>query len=260
MGHFVLEPVLPTVEVGQEIQFTGYNFYSNERLSIWATAPDNAVISGRFTDANDRGEISFSFRVPRDAIGGRWAMTVRGDRSKTPVIALFTVYGRSPETAERQANVSPPIGPPGTVFTFVARGYKASERVSYWFTDPDNNVPESHHRGADPDRNGRIKIEWTAPPDAKPGRWVITMQGYESTVARAIPFTIRGPDPQPLPPTATPFPTSPPPPTATLLPTSPPPPTATPTTAPQPGESQPQPGDTRETSDIPPDALFPLQR
>jgi hypothetical protein len=41
------------------------------------------------------------------------------------------------------------------------------------------------------DSKGVIAFRWSLPADAEPGRWVMTMQGYDSGVARAIAFDVR---------------------------------------------------------------------
>ncbi|NJN67036.1 MAG: hypothetical protein HC884_10165 [Chloroflexaceae bacterium] len=191
-GDFTLEPVQPSVSAGQRITFVATNFLPHERVSTWATTPTQAVIRGAYAEANRDGNLSFSFEVPHDAVGGRWAMTVRGDESKVPVVTLFEVYGRSPDAADFQAKVAPEAGPPGTTFAFAATGFDSDEKVSYWVTAPDGEVYDSRHRAESPNKHGRIDFKWQSPPDAMLGTWVMTMQGYDSGVARAIPFRIQG--------------------------------------------------------------------
>jgi hypothetical protein len=188
---YTLEPAQPTVEAGQIITFAGGGFTPGERVVTWATAPDQAVIGGNYANANSAGAIEFGFRVPSNALGGRWAMTAYGLASKTPVVAAFDVLGRSPDTANPQAAVAPSSGPPGTTFAFAAFGYDGKEKISYWFTAPDGKLYAAYPERAKSDRDGRVDITWTAPGDAQPGAWVITIQGLQSNVARAVPFEIR---------------------------------------------------------------------
>ncbi|MFL5807584.1 MAG: hypothetical protein ACJ8CR_38390, partial [Roseiflexaceae bacterium] len=103
----------------------------------------------------------------------------------------FDVMGSAPATAEPQAAVAPLAGPPGTTFTFAALGYDEKEKVSYWFTGPDGQIHAAYPSGAQANRDGRVDINWTAPSDALIGTWVITIQGLDSNVARAVPFEIR---------------------------------------------------------------------
>jgi hypothetical protein len=191
-ADFTLAPAQPTVDAGQSIVFTGAGFTPGERVVTWATAPDLAVVSGNYAGAEGaEGRITFSFQVPSNALGGRWAMTAYGLQSKTPVVAFFEVNGSAPATADPQAAVVPAAGPPGTVFAFVARGYDKRERISYWFTGPDGQVHGAYPDSAEANGEGRVDINWTAPGDALRGTWVNTIQGLDSNVARGVPFEIR---------------------------------------------------------------------
>jgi hypothetical protein len=188
----VLQPEQPTVTAGQTIAFAGAGFTPGERVVTWATAPDQAVIGGPYAGAErDDGRIGFSFTIPTDALGGRWAMTAYGLVSKVPVVAAFDVIGRSPDTATPPAAVAPQSGSPGTRFAFAAFGYAKKERVSYWFTGPDGKVHDAHPDSATTTSEGRVDIIWVAPPGALPGTWVITIQGLKSNRARGVPFEIR---------------------------------------------------------------------
>jgi hypothetical protein len=191
-AEFTLAPTQPSVAAGQTITFTGAGFRPGERVVTWATAPDQAVVSGPYAGAEGAaGQISFLFSVPSHALGGRWAMTAYGLQSKTPVVAAFDVVGSSPATAEPQAAVAPLTGPPGTTFAFAALGYDDKEDVSYWFTGPDGQIHDAYPGGAQANHDGRVDISWNAPGDALIGTWVITIQGLNSGVARAVPFEIK---------------------------------------------------------------------
>ena len=191
-ADFTLQADQPTVDAGQTISFTGAGFTPGERVVTWATTPDQAVIGGDYATAeSDTGRITFSFRVPANAIGGRWAMTAYGLASKTPAVAYFDVIGRAADTANPQAAVAPPSGPPGTVFAFAAFGYEEKEKISYWLTGPNGQIYAAYPERAKSNRDGRVDITWTSPSDAQPGTWVITIQGLQSNVARAVPFEIR---------------------------------------------------------------------
>jgi hypothetical protein len=187
-----LSPTQPSVEAGKTIDFVGEGFRPGERVVTWATTPEQAVIGGSYADSEgDAGRIAFSFRVPENAVGGRWAMTAYGLASKTPVVATFEVIGRAPDNASPQAAVAPPSGPPGTTFAFAAFGYADKEKISYWFTGPDGKVYAAYPEEAGSNADGRVDITWASPQSAPPGAWVITIQGIKSNVARAVPFEIR---------------------------------------------------------------------
>jgi hypothetical protein len=186
-----LQAQQPVVDANRTIRFVGTGFISGERVATWATTPEQAVIGGDFASAHGDGMVEFGFHMPSNAIGGRWAMTAYGLQSKTPAVAYFDVNGRTPDTTQPQASVSPPSGPPGTAFAFAALGFDKKEKVSYWFTAPDGQVFAAFAEQKRSDDHGRIDIRWIAPSNAPLGAWVITIQGIKSNVARAVPFEIR---------------------------------------------------------------------
>jgi hypothetical protein len=189
-AEYTLNPVQPSVEAGAIIDFTGSGFTQGERVVTWATTPSQAVIGGNYADAKDAaGNITFNFRVPANAVGGRWAMTAYGLISKTPVVATFEVISQAPDTSP-QAAVAPQSGPAGTRFTFVAIGYKKKEKVSYWLTAPDGKVYAAYPEGATTNSGGRVDIVWSSPANAPSGSWAITIQSLKSNVVRAVPFEI----------------------------------------------------------------------
>src|SRR5262245_41958616 len=72
---FPLIPEQPSVAAGQTLGFVGAGFKRDEQVAIWATAPDQTVIGGDFEFAKgDEGRIDVGFKVPKDAIGGRWSL------------------------------------------------------------------------------------------------------------------------------------------------------------------------------------------
>jgi hypothetical protein len=186
-----LSPAVPGVEAGDAITFAGQGFAPDERLSIWATAPNQAVLGAGFVFTDDAGRAEITFRVPEDALGGTWAITAFGLESKTPAIAQFTVAGRPADSASLLAAAAPTSGGPGTIFSFAAAGFDSRERISYWFTGPDGIVHDAYNQTERSDRDGRVDLTWTAPGDAPRGRWVVTIQGIKSGVARAVSFEVR---------------------------------------------------------------------
>ena len=189
---FTLTPTTPGVAAGQTMFFTGSGFTPGEQVAIWATAPDQTVISGDFEFAKGAtGDLDIGFKVPEDALGGRWSLTAYGFISKTPVITTFEVQGRDPATAVPQAIVAPAVGAPGSQFAFAALGFKKKETVSYWFTGPDGVIHAAYPAGDSANSDGRVDLSWRAPADAVRGTWVITIQGIKSGIARGVPFEIR---------------------------------------------------------------------
>jgi hypothetical protein len=187
-----LAPDQPSVEAGKTIRFWGDGFYQYEDVDSWATDPTGAVSRGEYTKADGEGKVKLTFHVPNEAIDGEWKFTAYGDESQLPVWVSFDVYGRSASTAQYMARVSPPEGTAGMVFTFSANDFKRGERISYWITDPNGQVFFANPRGEKANRHGRVEFAWESPQSMLPGRWVMTMQGYDSKRARAIPFIITG--------------------------------------------------------------------
>lgn len=179
------------ITAGQTVEFFGTGFNPRERVGFWATAPDGAVLGGRYVRSNGNGEIRFDVSLPADSLGGRWSMTAYGKDSQTPAIARFDVAGLPAQTASLIVAVQPAFGPPGTRFNFAATGFGTPETVSYWFTGPDNNVYDAVSQELRSSYEGRVDISWVAPANAPAGRWVLTIQGIRSSISRGIVFEIR---------------------------------------------------------------------
>lgn len=184
-----ITPLTVSVTAGSIIQFSGSGFAGGERVAFWATAPTQAVLGGFFTVAQKDGSIGFEFRAPADAVGGTWAMTAFGIGSQTVAVATFTVIGRDPTDADRAAWSDPVSIPARERIRFAATGFRARERVSYWFTGPDGEVYDAHPAGAVADANGRVDISYIAHEPT--GTWVVTFQGLRSGVTRGVPFDVR---------------------------------------------------------------------
>ncbi|HWQ15382.1 MAG TPA: hypothetical protein VNL77_21455 [Roseiflexaceae bacterium] len=186
-----LAPALPRVEAGEVLEFHGAGFVPKERISVWATAPNQAVLGGGHFGASSRGNVRVQFTLPNDAMSGTWALTVWGWQSQTPVVTTFEVAGRPPEAAAPQVVVSPAAGPAGTTFYVSAIGFDKREDVSYWITGPDNRIYGAFPSGATAGHQGEVGVGWAPPPGAPPGVYVMTLQGTESGVARGVAFEVR---------------------------------------------------------------------
>lgn len=190
-ANLTLVPLTTTVDAGRTIEFAGAGFDGRERISVWATAPDQSVLGGEFFIASVDGTVKISVDIPDDAIGGSWAVTAWGRRTKTPVVAHFQVNGRVPAAAENQITVTPSEGTAGTPFVFTASGFRRDEKVSFWVTGPDNTVYSAFPQGDRANSKGEVKITWIAPSTAPKGTSVMTVQGIKSGRARGVPFEIR---------------------------------------------------------------------
>lgn len=186
-----LAPALPAVSAGQTLDFQGSGYVPYERVSVWATAPNQAVLGGEIYSASSRGNVRVQFELPEDAIGGTWAVTVWGWHSQTPVVATFDVAGRPAQAADPQVQVTPLAGPAGTTFYISAFGFDKREDISYWITGPDNRIYAAFPSGVESGHEGEVDIGWTPPPGAPAGIYVMTLQGIESGVARGVPFELQ---------------------------------------------------------------------
>lgn len=185
----VLTPSSPTVRAGETMTCVGSGF-DDELVAYWATAPDLSVLGGGREAAVD-GQVVLDFAVPRNAISGRWALTAYGLESKTPVVATFEVIGQAPGAAMPAASVEPRVAAAGATLSFRATGFKKHEHISWWVTAPDTAIRDAGPEAVKADSEGVIWFRWRLPADATPGRWVMTMQGYDSGVARAVAFEVR---------------------------------------------------------------------
>ncbi len=91
------------------------------------------------------------------------------------------------------ANVIPVSGPPGTVFTFYADGFKESEKVSLWLTAPDKTVLAND---AQPRADGDGSIAYAdidiSSDNFAEGIWAVTAQGLRSGKQAVAYFYVTG--------------------------------------------------------------------
>lgn len=186
-----LTPATPSVTAGDVISFAAEGFAPKERIAVWVTAPDQAVLSGDYVAANDLGRAQVSFRTPDGAIGGAWALTAYGLVSRASAVARFEVAGHPTESSVPLAWAAPTSGPAGGTFRFAAIGFDRRERISYWFTAPDGSIFATFSQQITADTEGRVDLRWEAPAAAPRGAWVVTIQGIKSNVARGIVFHVQ---------------------------------------------------------------------
>lgn len=183
-----------TVQAGETLDFVGTGFIAYERLSVWVTTATGAVLAQPYEYGDRNGRVNFGYGIPSEAYAGRWALTVYGEETRKPVIASFDVIGRpAPQEPAAIASVTPSSGVIGTYFTFETEGYEKREKISYWFTGPDNRVYDPHEQEIRADSKGRVSFVWQAPAGIPLGKWVVTIQGIRSNTARGIPFELIAP-------------------------------------------------------------------
>src|SRR5436190_1173097 len=99
-ASFTLTPVQPSVAAGKTIDIIGTGFTQDEQVAIWATAPDQTVISGDFEFAEGaEGRIDIGFDVPQDALGGRWSS--RPQLARAGRCGSWNLGDHDPGSAER---------------------------------------------------------------------------------------------------------------------------------------------------------------
>lgn len=191
---------------GTTFTATVAGYGAGEQIGYWVTDPQGQTFDpDQRLFADEGGQVVIAWVSPWDARGGDWTMQVRGFRGEREVLTLpFCI--EAPETPPSKAPsfiIEPAShGPPGTTFTFVARGgFEPYEQVGSWFLLPDGSRLDVE-QGISSDAQGQVYRVWTAPSDAIGGDWVLMNKGLNSSHEMAIPFTID--NPTNAPPTPTP--------------------------------------------------------
>lgn len=110
------------------------------------------------------------------------------------LVALLALVGLAvAPRAAAETLVRPEQGDPGSRFTFLADGFQARERVSFWLNSPAGGVLATEVEGQSPvSADGQTSWSWVAPSGIQPGRWQMVAFGNSSQVTRVLNFTIRG--------------------------------------------------------------------
>jgi hypothetical protein len=124
-------------------------------------------------------------------------------RQILPILSIllitFVAVGALPSAQPAEASlptprhsVYPTEGPPGTMFFFSATGF-SSERVGYWFNDPNGRIYANRYRYAVHAFDNTIEWRWQVPYDATPGYWTAVARGEESQQQQVIQFLVLPP-------------------------------------------------------------------
>jgi hypothetical protein len=187
---------------GTIFHFVGSGFKPEEPLAYWVTPPEGEAFSdNRTVYADPEGNINLAWQSPADAMLGTWVMSIQGQNSVKQVHLDFVIGSTSAngEPPPPPEGVSPAAGAPGTTFSFFAEGFEQHEVVGWWPTTPQGRVLDGAV-DVQTSKAGRLEWTWTAPPDAAPGTWTMTVQGKTSNLERVIRFEITGTDAPPPPP------------------------------------------------------------
>ncbi|NJK81589.1 MAG: hypothetical protein HC914_17585 [Chloroflexaceae bacterium] len=186
---------------GTTLSFYAEGFRRDERVSWWVTDPRRRVYPGEVEiNAGSDQRIEWTWAVPTDAAAGDWQMIAKGVESNIQRIIPFTVTHDEvapslPDPSPISVEVIPSVGAPGDTFTFGVTGLVSSERMGYWATDP-NGIIYATEEQLIVAQDGSLEWTWTAPDDAPPGDWLMTIQSSPvdevvSNIQVSIPFTIR---------------------------------------------------------------------
>jgi hypothetical protein len=179
------------VDDGQTITYQASGFRRHEWIATWFTLPDQSVINGPNFRADELGATPIDIRIPRNSVSGDWALTVYGLEGRLPLVTRFTVIGVDPPPVPSAPLVTPTAGPAGSAFRFTIGGLEEWEIVSYWITAPDGTIAYALPATLMVGRYGVATLEWAPPAGSVAGRYVITVQGLSSHVARAVPFEVQ---------------------------------------------------------------------
>jgi hypothetical protein len=167
---------------GTTFSFFASGFYRSEETGWWATAPDGTVYEGGVNvQASKEGRLEWQWTAPADAMPGNWTMAAQGRQSNHQPIISFEIQLDGPDVASPAApnRVIPESGPPGTTFTFEAQ-VEPGEQLGFWATAPDGRTTYPGEQEINADDNGFVTWTWTAPADAPPGMWMMTVQSSPS--------------------------------------------------------------------------------
>jgi hypothetical protein len=133
---------------GQDFTFTAFGFTSRESVAIWANTPDGRVIELGRRQADRQGRLeALTFATDASSPRGNWSLVAQGVDSKRTAVAYFllldSTIGRLPTPTpppapptpirippDRNARVTPPSGPTGTLFFLDAFGFIPGEEVA----------------------------------------------------------------------------------------------------------------------------------
>jgi hypothetical protein len=194
---------------GTRFSFVAEGFAPNEIVRVQVKTPDGRAV--RFSDragfdipvfADGAGKATWSFVVPDDTPDGLYvaeATNISGQIRRR--IAFIVQAGAIPAelaAPEPGSNVfvRPEIGPPGTLYAFVATGFLPLERVGIWLHAPDGSISDlAADIGGRSDHvaNREGVLQWVVGSRASTpdGRYVAVAAGTSSGLTRVVAFQVQ---------------------------------------------------------------------
>ncbi len=197
----------PVGAPGALFTFRAEGFIPRERVDVWVTRPDATPITPSLAryQADDAGQVTWTWAAPGDITNGTWVMVALGVDSDIRIAIPFQIEGTPVDVPGPPISVTPSSGLPGTTFVFVVGGFLPNEQVGAWIVRPDGSTvsleDENQRVNLYADERGFATWNWTTPIDAPVGWWSSQARGNSSNIQIGAPFEVVSPA-DPLPPPA----------------------------------------------------------
>jgi hypothetical protein len=169
-------------------------FTPGEQVGSWLVSPGGQSLDATaYMIADGKGAVTWRWTSPASAQTGAWQAVTHGRDSRVEVVLPFTVSGSNPAPITPQTaagSVSPSSGAPDSSFTFTLTGFRRTEQVYYWPTQPDGTVETTRREPIKTDGDGRAVLAWKAPERAQNGTWTMTFRGQHSNSEVRVTFSI----------------------------------------------------------------------
>lgn len=160
-------------------------FAANEFVSVKVFGPNETLLKLGDEEADARGNLRFSIRLPRFLPAGEWTVVLRGHTSKKHGERNFTV---PPPELNAGLTAEPATGSLTTTFTFSSPDFQAGESVSFWLVDPNGQAIAGGESTVS--EAGQLVIAFQAAEGAPIGGWLMNAYGSQSDRLAAVGFSI----------------------------------------------------------------------
>lgn len=190
---------------GTTFVFDAGGFAAGEELAIWNYTPGGGITpvssaagGAEVYVADSSGRVDWLVETFASTAPGVYTGVAQGVRSRLVRAANYDVRLDAPAPPPQPAGsaaVTPPIGPPGGKFAFVASGYEPNERIIISIQTPDGRVVPitgpNQSAVITANDNGRARWTLNVPADETLGLHRCLAQGARSDILRIIPFEVR---------------------------------------------------------------------